>query len=187
MNNTIRLLGTTLIFTFTVLLAIGSCPAFADTAAEIDRDADSALEKLYATTPSAKELSKVAKGVLVFPDVIKAGLGIGGQYGVGALREGGKTVGYYNTVAASYGLQAGAQSFGYALFFMTDAALKYLKKSAGWEIGVGPSVTVVDEGMARSLTTTTAKESVYAFFFNQKGLMAGLGLQGSKITQITPD
>jgi len=161
--------------------------AKADTAAEIDRNVDSALEKLYATTPSAKELSKVAKGVLVFPDVIKAGLVVGGQYGVGALREGNDTVGYYNTVAASYGLQAGAQSFGYALFFMTDAALKYLKKSAGWEIGVGPSVVVVDEGIARSLTTTTAKESIYAFFFNQKGLMAGLGLQGSKITRITPD
>jgi lipid-binding SYLF domain-containing protein len=187
MNNIIRLLGITFVFTFTVLLTIGSCPAFADTAAEIDRDVDSALEKLYATTPSAKELSKVAKGVLVFPDVIKAGLVVGGQYGVGALREGNDTVGYYNTVAASYGLQAGAQSFGYALFFMTDAVLEYLKKSAGWEIGVGPSVTVVDEGIARSLTTTTAKESIYAFFFNQKGLMAGLGLQGSKITRITPD
>jgi lipid-binding SYLF domain-containing protein len=187
MNNTIRLLGITFVFTLTVLLAIGSCPAFADTAAEIDRDVDSALEKLYATTPSAKELSKVAKGILVFPDVLKAGLIVGAQYGKGALREGNKTIGYYNTVAASYGLQAGAQSFGYALFFMTDAELEYLKKSDGWEIGVGPSIVVVDEGLAGSLTTTTAKESIYAFFFNQKGLMAGLGLQGSKITQITPD
>ncbi|UCD32532.1 MAG: lipid-binding SYLF domain-containing protein, partial [Desulfobacterales bacterium] len=147
-------------------MIIGSRPVFADTAAEIDRDADSALEKLYASTPSAKELSKVAKGVLVFPDVVKAGLIVGGQYGTGALRVKDETVGYYNTVAASYGLQAGAQSFGYAMFFMTDAALEYLKKSAGWEIGVGPSVTVVDEGIARSLTTTTAKEAIYAFFFS---------------------
>lgn len=161
--------------------------AFADTAAEIDRDVDSALAELYASTPAAKELSGVAKGILVFPDVVKAGLIVGGQYGTGALRVGGKTVGYYNTVAASYGLQAGAQKFGYAMFFLTQPALDYLTKSKGWEIGVGPSVVVVDAGLARSLTTTTAKEEIYAFFFSQKGLMAGLGLQGSKITKITPD
>ena len=171
----------------TMVLVFGTTMAKADTAAQIDRDVNSALEKLYASTPSAKELSKVAKGVLVFPDVIKAGLVVGGQYGVGALRERNDTVGYYNTAAASYGLQAGAQSFGYALFFMTDAALDYLKKSSGWEIGFGPSVVVVDEGLASSLTTTTAKDAIYAFFFDQKGLMVGLGLQGTKITQIEPD
>lgn len=170
---------------FSLLLC--STLAMAATATEIDRDVDTAIEKLYASTPAALELSKVAKGTLVFPDVIKAGLIIGGQYGTGALREGGKTVGYYNTAAASYGLQAGAQSFGYAMFFMTDEALGYLKKSSGWEIGVGPSVVVVDEGVARSLSTTTAKDDIYVFFFDQKGLMAGLGIQGSKITQITPD
>jgi lipid-binding SYLF domain-containing protein len=162
-------------------------PAIAETAAELDRDVDSALLKLYASTPAAKELSKVAKGILVFPDIVKAGLIVGGQYGTGALREGGKTVGYYNTVAGSFGLQAGAQKFGYAMFFLTQSALDYLKKSAGWEIGVGPSVVVVDAGLASSLTTTTAKEEIYAFFFSQKGLMAGLGLQGSKISKITPD
>jgi lipid-binding SYLF domain-containing protein len=161
--------------------------AIGATAAEIERDVDSALKKLYASTPAAKELSKVAKGILVFPDIIKGGLIVGGQYGVGALREGGKTVGYYNTVAASYGLQAGVQKFGFALFFMTDSAIEYIEKSSGWEIGVGPSIVIVDEGLARSLTTTTAKENIYAFFFDQKGLMAGLGLQGSKISKITPD
>ena len=108
------------------------------------------------------------------------------QYGKGALREGGQTVGYYNTAAASYGLQAGVQSCGYAMFFMSSEALGYLKKSSGWEIGVGPSVVVVDEGTARALTTTTAKEGIYVFF-GQEGLMAGLGVQGSKITQIHPD
>ncbi|MBW2174912.1 MAG: twin-arginine translocation pathway signal protein [Deltaproteobacteria bacterium] len=161
--------------------------ASADTAAEIDRDVDSALKKLYESAPTAKELSKVAKGILVFPGIIKGGLIVGGQYGVGALRKGGKTVGYYNTVAASYGLQAGVQKFGFALFFMTDSATEHIEKSSGWEIGVGPSIVIVDEGLARSLTTTTAKDDIYAFFFDQKGLMAGLGLQGSKITQITPD
>jgi lipid-binding SYLF domain-containing protein len=169
-----------------MLMMIGASQqeAYAASAAEIDRDVDSALLKLYEKTPAAKELSKVAKGILVFPSIIKGGFIVGGQYGEGALRMDGKTEGYYNTAAASYGLQAGAQSFGYALFFITDKALDYLKKSEGWEIGVGPSVVIVDEGVARSLTTTTAKSDIYAFFFDQKGLMAGIGLQGSKITRI---
>ena len=170
-----------------VVFFLSATTASAETAAEIDRGVDAAIEKLYAATPAAEELSKVAKGLLVFPGVIKAGLIIGGQYGPGALRINGKTVGYYNTAAASYGLQAGAQSFGYAMFFMTEEALEYLKKSSGWEIGVGPSVVVVDEGLARSLSTTTAKDDIYAFFFGQKGLMAGIGIQGSKITEIHPD
>ncbi len=161
-------------------------PAMADTAAQIDKDVNAALQKLYTQTPAAKDLSKVAKGILVFPSIIKGGLIVGGQYGEGPLRKGGKTAGYYNTVAASYGLQAGTQKFGYALFFTDDASLKYLDKSDGWELGVGPSIVVVDEGVARSLSTTTAKEGIYAFFFDQKGLMGGLGIQGSKITKITP-
>jgi lipid-binding SYLF domain-containing protein len=161
--------------------------ASAETAAAIDRDVDNAILKLYASSPAAKEISAVAKGMLVFPSIVKGGLIIGGQYGEGALRVGGKTVGYYNTAAASYGLQAGVQSFGYAMIFMTDSALQYLKKSSGWEVGVGPNVTVVDEGIARNLSSTTAKDDVYVFFFDQKGLMAGIGIQGSKITQIQPD
>jgi lipid-binding SYLF domain-containing protein len=159
----------------------------AETAAEIDREVDLAIEKMREHAPAAKELSKVAKGILVFPKVTKAGLFIGGQYGVGALREGGETVGYYKTTAASYGLQAGAQTFGYSLIFMNEKALEYLKESSGWELGVGPSIVVADEGMASSLTSTTAKDDIYAFFFSQTGLMAGLGVQGSKITQFTPD
>jgi lipid-binding SYLF domain-containing protein len=170
-----------------ILLCLISQSAFADTATEIDKEVQLALETLYSGSPTAVELSKVTKGILVFPDVLKAGLLVGAQYGQGALLVEGETVGYYNTVAASYGLQAGAQSFGYALLLMTDEALGYLQKSNGWEIGVGPSVVVVEKGLAKSLTTTTAKEDVYAFFFDQKGLMAGLGLQGSKITQIHPD
>lgn len=160
--------------------------ASAETAAELDRDVDNAIAKLYASAPVAKELSGIAEGILVFPNVVKAGLLVGGQYGEGALRVHGKTVGYYSTAAASYGLQVGAQEFGYAMIFMNESALNYLKKSSGWEVGVGPSFVVVDEGKARSLTTTTAKDDIYVFFFGQKGLMAGLGVQGSKITQITP-
>jgi len=158
----------------------------AESASELDRDAKAALAKLYQEVPGAKQLGKAAKAILVFPIIVKGGLIIGGHYGEGALRQHGKTIGYYRLTAASYGLQAGAQSFGYALFFMTDAALKYLKDSDGWEVGVGPSVVVMDEGMARSLTTTTAKDDIYAFIFGQKGLMAGLGIQGSKITRIQP-
>ena len=123
-------------------------------AAEIDREVDVAVEKLYRQGPAAKDLAKVATGVLIFPEVIKAGLLIGGQYGQGALRKKCKTVGYYKTMAASYGLQAGAQSFGYALFFLSESAPEYLTTSKGWEIGVGPTITVVDEGLAKSMTTT---------------------------------
>lgn len=161
--------------------------ASADTAAQIDQDVDIALSKLYDSSPAARELSRVAKGILVFPSIIKGGFVVGGQYGVGALRKGNQTKGYYKTMAASYGLQAGAQKFGYALFFTDEASLAYLAESRGWEIGVGPSIVIVDEGIARSISTSTIKEGVYAFFFDQKGLMAGLGIQGSKITRFTPD
>lgn len=160
--------------------------AHAEKAAVIDRDVDNALLKLYAATPVAKDLATLAKGILVFPNIIKGGLIIGGQYGEGALREDGKTTGYYNTAAGSYGLQIGAQTFGYAMFFMTESALAYLEKSSGWEVGIGPSLVVVDQGVARSLTTSTAKEDIYVFFFSQKGLMAGIGIQGTKITRIQP-
>jgi len=162
----------------------GSGIANAASAAAIDADADAALMKLYEHKPVAKMLSEKAAAVLIFPNIVKAGFIVGGQYGQGALRKKGKTVGYYSSAAGSYGLQAGAQSFGYVMFLMTDSAVKYLNKSDGWEIGVGPSIVVVDEGIAKSLTSTTLKSDVYAFIFDQKGLMAGIGLQGSKITRI---
>jgi lipid-binding SYLF domain-containing protein len=165
------------------------CPdtAIAASAAEIDRDVSAALKNLYVSSPAAKELSTKAKAILVFPSIVKGGFMVGGQYGEGALIKEGKTVDYYNSVAASYGLQAGLQKFGFALFFMKDSALEYLNESKGWEIGVGPSIVIVDKGTARSLTSSTAKDDIYAFFFDQTGLMAGMGLQGSKITKITPD
>ncbi len=167
-----------------MILTIYPQHAAAASAAEIDQEVTSSLELLYNSNPLAKDFAKKAKGILVFPSIVKGGFIVGGQYGEGALRKGGKTVGYYNSVAGSYGLQIGLQKFGYALFFMTDSALEYLDNSDGWEIGVGPSIVIVDEGLAKSMTTTTAKDDIYAFFFNQKGLMAGMGLQGSKITKI---
>jgi len=156
----------------------------AASAAEISRDAKAALQKLYAKSPPAKALGEKAAAILVFPAITKGGLIVGGQYGEGVLMKGPRATGYYNTVSVSYGLQAGVQKYGYALFFMTESALAYLDKSDGWELGTGPSIVVVDVGAAGGITTTTAKSDVYAFFFDQKGLMAGLGLQGTKITKI---
>lgn len=167
-------------------IATLATPGRAATAAQIDRNVRIALNRLYATTPAAKAVGARAKAVLVFPSILKAGFVVGGQHGEGALRIGGRTAGYYRTVAASYGLQAGVQKFGYALFFMNNASLAYLDKSGGWELGVGPSIVVVDAGVAKSLSTTTLQRGVYAFFFDQRGLMAGLGLQGTKITAFKP-
>jgi len=176
-----------LVLAFAAGTFISPNAAAAASAAEIGRDVKSTLEKLYTKSASAKALGEKAKGILVFPSVVKGGFLVGGQYGEGALLKGGKTSGYYNTIQVSYGLQVGLQKYGYVLFFMTDSAMNWFDKSDGWEVGVGPSIVVVDEGLATSKTTTTAKEDIYAFFFGQKGLMAGLGLQGSNISRFTPD
>jgi lipid-binding SYLF domain-containing protein len=175
-----------------ILLILAGCQStggrLADSAADITRDSNAALQDLYANNPEAKHLARRAKGILVFPGIVKAGFLVGAQYGSGgALFKNGRTAGYYNIIAGSYGFQAGVESFSYALFFMDDTSLNYLNRSEGWEIGVGPSIVVVDKGLAKSLTTTTAKSGVYAFIFDQKGLMAGIGLQGSKISRINPD
>jgi len=158
--------------------------AAAATAAEIDRDVISALERLYAKSPSAKTMGEKAKGILVFPSIVKGGFVVGGQFGEGALLKGGKISGYYNTIQMSYGLQAGLQKYGYVLFFMTDSSMKWIDKSDGWEVGIGPTIVVVDVGSSGSATTTTLQSEIYAFFFDQKGLMGGIGLQGTKITKI---
>jgi lipid-binding SYLF domain-containing protein len=184
MGKTIR---TLLAVTLMTLIISPPRPALAASASEINREVTAALQTLYQTTPGAKTLARQAKGIVVFPKIVKAGLIVGGQYGDGALRKKGETVGYYRSVAGSFGLQAGAQSFTYALFFMDDASLRYLEESEGWEIGTGPSVVIVDKGFAKNLSSTTARKGVYAFIFGQKGLMAGMGIQGSKITRITPD
>jgi lipid-binding SYLF domain-containing protein len=155
-------------------------------AAELASKSQKALEALYAATPLAKELGPKAQAILVFPEVTKAGLGIGGQYGEGTLLTKGNASAYYKTTGASVGLQAGGQRYGYAMFFMNAKALDAFKNASGFEVGVGPTVVLVDEGKAKNLTTTTMKDDIYAFVFGQKGLMAGLGIQGNKITQITP-
>ena len=157
---------------------------FAESAAELNRTSRAALDKLVRTSPAAQELNETAIAVLVFPAIKKAGLVVGGQYGEGVLMRGGKTVAYYNTGGASFGLQAGAQEYGYAMFFTKESALKALDSTEGFEVGVGPSVVVMDQGMAMQKTTMNLQDDIYAFVFGQKGLMAGLGVQGNKITRI---
>ena len=159
-------------------------PAAKMAASTLSRESRNALNRLTAQSSTAKALEAKATAVLVFPSIKKAGFVVGGQYGEGTLFRGGKAAAYYSTGGVSYGLQAGAQTYGYAMFFMNDAALRQLDKADGFEIGVGPSVVVMDEGMAKSMTTTTMNDDVYAFIFGQKGLMAGIGLQGNKITRI---
>jgi lipid-binding SYLF domain-containing protein len=174
---------------FALVLALGTVAQagpLAPSGAEIDRSVTSSLTSLLSSNQGAQALNAKAKAVLVFPEIKKGAFIVGAQYGYGALRKGRTTVGYYRTAAASYGFQAGVKKFGYALFFMTDDAVAYLDKSGGWAIGTGPSLVIVDEGMARSLTTTSLRSDVYAFVFDQKGLMGGIGLEGSKVTKITP-
>ncbi len=166
--------------------AVTAPAALAATASAIDRDAKVALDKLYKNTPDAKVLADKSVAMLVFPSIVKGGFIIAGQFGDGALRKNGKSVAYYRSLAASYGFQAGVQAFGYVLFFMDDASLQYIDNSEGWELGVGPSLVVLDEGFGKNLSTTTLQKGVYAFIFDQTGLMGGLGIQGSKITRINP-
>lgn len=147
----------------------------------------SALNTLYARSDKAKALGARARSVLIFPEILKAGLVVGGQTGDGAMLKGGKVIAFYNTSAASYGLQVGAQKYGYALFFMTDKAVEFLSKSDGWSVGSGLSVVFIDDGFAKPTNTTTLTQDVYAVAFGQKGLMAGSGLEGAKIRQIHPD
>lgn len=165
-------------------LALVSPIATAASAEDLNRSATQALDKLYRSNPVAAAMGKQASAVLVFPNVVKAGLIFGGSYGEGVLLKGSTASGYYNSVSASWGLQAGAQSYGYVMFLMNDKSLRYLETSQGWEVGVGPNVVVVNEGVAKSLTSTTLTGDAYAFVFDQQGLMASLSIEGSKISKI---
>ena len=168
----------------TVSLAAVSTHAGAATAEDLNKDAAQALEKLYKGNPAAEAVGKRAKAILVFPSIVKAGLIFGGAYGEGVMTRGSKFAGYYNSVTASWGWQAGAESYSYVVFLMSDKAVKYLDKSKGWEIGVGPNVVVVNEGVAKNLSSSTLKDDAYAFIFDQQGLMATLSIEGTKISPI---
>ncbi|WP_107852623.1 lipid-binding SYLF domain-containing protein [Oceanimonas marisflavi] len=168
---------------FFVLPAVNN-QAVAATAEDLDRDSRQALQTLYRTEPIAESFSHTAKGVLVFPNMVKAGLVFGGSYGEGVLIKGDSTVDYYNSVSGSWGLQIGAQTYGYAVFLMTEEAVSYVEDTQGWELGVGPTVVVVDEGVAKNLSTSSLQHDAYAFIFSQQGLMAGLSIEGTKISRI---
>lgn len=154
---------------------------------ELTYDGRRALDKLEATESKARFLARRARAILVFPQILKAGFVFGGQTGDGVLLEGGRATGFYNLSGGSWGLQIGGQTFGFALFFMTASSLRYLRESGGFAVGSGPSIVVVNKGGAAAVDTTTLTQDVYAIPFNQKGLMADLTLQGTKITRIHPD
>lgn len=158
--------------------------AHAATGNDLQLQAQDSLNSLYKAQSGAAAIGQKAKAIVVFPSIFKAGLVFGGSYGEGVLFENNKFSGYYSAVSASVGLQIGAQTFGYAMFVMTDKALASLKDSSGWEVGVGPSVVVVDAGLAKRLTTTTLKDDVYAFVFDQNGIMGALNLEGTKVSRI---
>ena len=171
----------------TVLTLSAAGAAQAATADDLNRDSAQALQNLTKANPTAAVMARNAKAVLIFPNIVKAGLVFGGAYGEGTMMKGGHVTEYYNSVTGSWGIQAGAQSYGYAVFLMNTKAVAYIDKSAGWEIGVGPTVVVVDEGMAKNLSTSTLKDDAYAFVFNQQGLMAGVSIEGTKISRINRD
>lgn len=167
-----------------VSMATISGQAVAASAEDLNKDAAQSLQTLYKTNPEAEALAKRAKAILVFPNIVKAGLIFGGAYGEGVLTKGNKFAGYYNSVSASWGWQAGAESYGYVVFLMSDKAVKYLDKTKGWEIGVGPTVVAVNAGVAKNLTTSTLKDDAYSYIFDQQGLMASLSIEGTKISPI---
>ena len=176
-------------FKLAVLLSIalvfgGLRPAFAASAGAIDADVKSTLEHFYDEVKEGKKLVKDAKGVLVFPVVLKAGIGIGGEYGEGALQIHDKTVDYYSTAAASIGLQLGAQKKSIVVLFMQDDALKKFRDSSGWKAGVDASIAVVTVGAGGEMDTAKLKEPILGFIIGQKGLMYNLTLEGAKFTKI---
>jgi lipid-binding SYLF domain-containing protein len=169
----------------TTCLAIASIGvAHAESVADLNRDSDQAIRMLVNSNPTAAVVAQKAHGILVFPSIIKAGLIFGGAYGEGEMKHGAVVDGYYNSFTGSWGLQAGAQSYGYVVFLMNDKAIDYVRESHGWEIGVGPTVVLVNEGVAKNLSTTTLQDDAYAFIFDQKGLMAGISIEGTKISRI---
>ena len=156
----------------------------AASAKEIDVSVDMSLKRFYSDVKGAKEFAKTAKGLLVLPNVIKAGFIVGGEYGEGALRIRGKTADYYNIAAGSFGFQIGAEKKDIIIAFMTDSALKQFRESSGWEAGVDGNIALIETGGGQRIDTTTVKDPIVAFVFDVKGLMADISLKGSKFTKL---
>lgn len=169
-----------------ILLALTSFSplATATSSTEINIGVSETIKKFKQEIPGGSEFLKRAKGVLIFPSVIKVGFGIGGEYGEGALQIGGKTKSYYSTAAASIGFQLGAQSKSLVLVFMTDEALKQFQSSKGWKAGVDGSVAVIEWGVGEDINTIDIEDPIVGFVFSNKGLMFNLTLEGSKFTKI---
>ena len=167
---------------FAVLLLAGQ--SIAATAKEIDASADAALERFDKQVKDAKEVVRQAKGLLVMPNVIKGALIIGGEYGEGALRVGGETVDYYNTISGSIGFQIGGEARDIILLFMTDDAIKQFRASRGWEAGVDGNVALITIGAGERADTTTSKDPIVGFVFDAKGLIADISLKGAKFTKL---
>lgn len=165
-------------------LAFVSEPALAKSAEELDAETNQALDALFAESSAAKELAEKAQGILVFPSITKGGLIVGGEYGEGALRVDGKTEGYYSSASGSIGLQIGVSSRSLVFMYMTEEALEKFMNADGWEAGVDADVTVVEAGATGSLDTTTAQNPVIAFNFGEEGLMAGVSVEGTKVTKL---
>lgn len=158
--------------------------AFAASATEIDINVDATLKRFRSEVPGGGKFLQKAKGVLVFPKVIKAGFVVGGEYGEGALRVGGRTVDYYSTAAASFGLQAGAQSKSIVLVFLKQKALTQFRKSTGWKAGVDGSVALIEWGVGEDINSVDIKDPIAGFVFGNKGLMFNLTIEGSKFSKI---
>jgi len=156
----------------------------AASATEINADANATLQSFVAQNPSARELGRKAAGVLVFPSVIKAGLGFGGEYGEGVLIVRGEPAGYHNIISASFGFQLGIQSRSVVIMFMTQEALAGFRNAYGWKVGVDGSIVVVTVGVGGSIDTYTLTSPVIAFILDPQGLMYNLSLEGSKISRI---
>lgn len=168
-------------------LSLPAASASAMSADEINAKSNEALNRLYKKSTSAKDLSGRAKGILIFPKVYKAGIGIGGEYGEGVLRVGGKNAGYYSTASASIGFQLGAQARSQILMFMTSEALNNFRNAEGWEVGVDGSVALITIGAGEDFDTNTVTAPIVGFVTNNKGLMYNLNLEGTKISKIDRD
>lgn len=171
--------------TFALLLAgFLATPAHADSKAEIDANVQATMSQFKAEVPGANEILSKAQGYLVFPKVFKGGFVVAGEYGEGALRENGRTTGYYSTAAGSLGFQIGAEVKSILIFFMTDNSLKNFKTSEGWKVGADATVTLITVGANGEIDSETLKKPIIAFVIGQKGLMAGISLEGAKVTRL---
>jgi lipid-binding SYLF domain-containing protein len=184
MRHLLRIEALFLILILATVASLSLRPAYAAPAQVVDEDAQAALKALYASSPGAKALGAKARAILVFPSIHKAAFIVGAQSGDGVLFKDGSSIGHYRVDGLLAGLEAGAQSFGYAMFFMSDAALENLRKAKGFELGADPNIVIVDAGAAKEISTSTARADIYGYVFNQKGLMGGIALQGSKITRV---